>query len=131
MNRVFKFRAWDGQQFLPLTREVAFVDDSGALRTRREGIVFDQFTGLADKNGKEIYEGDIVILFVTEQYDEHDGPYAVQWGHFSDCCVEGETWILGDIWQPTLWYYANDPTDNRVEIIGNIYEHPELLKEEE
>ncbi len=46
--REIKVRAWDGKEFLPMPREVAFIDDTGVLRSRIEGIVFNEFTGLLD-----------------------------------------------------------------------------------
>lgn len=85
-----------------------------------------QFTGFYDKNGKEIYEGDIVkpnegeILGVVEWFDElvwdscgsnHPGFYCKQWLMFGDEL----NWSLGF---------------NGCEVIGNIYDNPELLKGE-
>jgi len=97
-------------------------------------IILMQYTGLKDKSGKEIYEGDIV------KYgdDEPRKIEQVRWGSFADCCVGGETWILGPdayqkgaIWQPAIWYHwDDDPAENTIEIIGNIYENLELLRGE-
>jgi hypothetical protein len=106
--RVIKFRAWDGKEFLPLAREVAFIDDDGVLRSRIEGIIFNEYTGFQDKHGKEICEGDIV----KAEWHWID-PHTITW--------------------PDDYYdlreYALDKED--LEVIGNIYEHPEFIAEKE
>jgi uncharacterized phage protein (TIGR01671 family) len=86
---------------------------------QKDGLVIMQYTGLKDKNGKEIYEGDIVYC------DYYKEIFKVTWGYFEDCCVMGETWVLaGLIFEPTVYYYS---LDKEVEVIGNIYENPELV----
>lgn len=75
-----------------------------------------QFTGLLDKRGKEIYEGDIVKIgtenILCKVYFNQD------YGHFY-----AKNFLGGDIW-------LNFTTDGKtnVEVIGNIYDTPELLK---
>lgn len=79
-----------------------------------------QFTGLHDKNGKEIYEGDIVQFnqkFLIENTlrvgyeDSHRGG-------FSLCTKEGYYGMFGDAWLEPFY----------CEVIGNIHDNPELLK---
>lgn len=75
-----------------------------------------QFTGLYDKNRKEIYEGDIVadrsntdLIFAIEYDTEHVGYYMPE--EFEEEC----RWPISEV---------------ELEIIGNIYENPELLTKE-
>lgn len=68
-----------------------------------------QFTGLTDKNGKEIYEGDIVSK--QDQNDDFSGNVIFENGGF--IVDVGYRWI---------------PRWNEIEVIGNIHDNPELLK---
>lgn len=108
--REIKFRAWD-----TVDKQMyswAFMMQSGDGRalsirevlnkTHEEWLEVMQFTGLCDKNGKEIYEGDIT-----------KGGYIVRSIFGCWCLDKGETPFL---------YECKD-----VEVIGNIHENPELL----
>jgi hypothetical protein len=78
----------------------------------RDDVVWVEFTGLHDKNGKEIWEGDIVRWF--------DHQWEIKWGL-------GRWAICG-----TLLDYDFSPINHsEMEVIGNIYENPELLKIED
>lgn len=76
-----------------------------------KGLIWMQFTGLKDKNGKEIYEGDIVKI-------KNGIPYEVRYD---------SKW-LG--WQPWRSFIEDDEMwfSSNIEIIGNLYENKELLK---
>jgi uncharacterized phage protein (TIGR01671 family) len=80
-----------------------------------------QFTGLHDKNGKEIYEGDILKL----QYPVNYG-FAGKYNHEIIVTIlfdNGSFWFKGDGYTDCNWHFYNE-----YEVIGNIYENPELLK---
>ena len=83
-----------------------------------------QFTGLKDRNGKEIYEGDIIkyhyFYFAdgSEIEKEHvcSVKYDDSFANFDAMDKEGFAHFLGNA------------SDDGIEVIGNIYENPELLK---
>ena len=80
----------------------------------------DQYTGLKDKNGKEIYEGDVVRIWA----DPKD--YNGYKGHNYIGVVEWDEFILGFILSD-----GHGLKDFEfIEIVGNIYENPELLNKE-
>lgn len=78
-----------------------------------DDLIIMQSTGLFDKNGKEIFEGDIVNVYCCDDVVEE-----IVWSQ-SDC-----SWILQA--EDDYRYLANISQDT-AEIIGNIYENPELL----
>lgn len=84
-------------------------------------IIPMQFTDLLDKNGKEIYEGDIVNIDDTLR-----GGYI----DFRDMVIfrDGEFTLKGNDKGFSLFRILNAYPKSWIEIIGNIYENPELLK---
>lgn len=124
MNREIKFRIWDieNKEMLKVQEldfEPTFYGGRIAIRLDQYNDYFDtedmilmQYTGLDDKNGKEIYEGDIV------KYENMTGKIMFFNGSFiMSNFEETEEWELGVI-------------NEELEIMGNIYDNPELLEGE-
>lgn len=78
-----------------------------------------QFTGLYDKNGRKIFEGDILGGFLDEDYPENKTIVTVEWYEYM--------WVTrqGNYYPDSL--EESDVTD-WFEVIGNIYDNPELLE---
>ena len=83
-----------------------------------------QFTGLTDKNGKKIFEGDIVKA-IEREHDEDENPIVVIGKMiFDDCCFGLKAKKVFDFYAP-IW-----DKNIELEVIGNVYDNPELLKGE-
>ena len=122
MRRVLKFRTWDGEKMI----SPDFVDRDGVAWWRENSIperseIVMQFTGLLSGKGEEIYEGDILRMPGNYNYTR-----VVEWYKIGLRVKQ----INGGGNFP-LHYPFVGQTGNETdwEIIGNIYENPELLLE--
>lgn len=119
MNREVKFRAWhkgDGNRYILDIRDIAVLGIDGVDNIDMFEN-FCQYTGLKDKDGKEIYEGDIVkfkaIIHGNKIAEGIVSYHPITAGFIIDRGDNG-------------CYYFNVQISD-LEIIGNIYENPELL----
>src|SRR5699024_8900684 len=97
-----------------------FLDEKGYFngsKTRIKRYVLMENTGLRDKNSSNVYDGDILQESTT-----HPLKVIVIYGH-----VKIEFYDLGE--KITDFLFQEDIDEDGLEIIGNIYEHPHLLKE--
>ena len=123
MNDRFKFRAWSKriEKFIYNIQDVGVDfsiecwEDCFGDFLNNENYIVEQCTGLKDKNGKLIYEGDIVRT--SGNYQE--GVYKIGWN---------EDDAEYDLYKGDYFIYQLVNRFNSVEVIGNIHENPELLE---
>ena len=110
--REIKFRAWDGERkeittSFEITSQGVVVSNF-SIRKYHEDYILMQYTGLKDKNGKEIYEGDIIDFDAREWGEPHREVVEYDYSYLDMRQNDFKEWC---------------------EIIGNIYENPELNEE--
>lgn len=96
-----------------------------------ENAVIEQYTGLKDKNGKEICDGDIVSVIgigIAQVIDSPSGEWMLYYKREPDEIENGFACVVPKNKPSGLWK-AN--ITSYIEVIGNIHENPELLGEEE
>ena len=141
--REIKFRAWDGEEIIYYNNwftlhentvlcfeereKHSYVDASDVDYPVRVNLM--QFTGLLDKNGKEIYEGDIVSGVFDESGVKMCGVVFYDYDGFKMKCVQHmcDKDRNGKVNYFSFIDYDGDIL-RELEVIGNIYESPELLK---
>ncbi len=135
-QREIKFRAWDKDEKKMLevgmlginfarSHRSEMQDGSWSVGTMDSGLVLMQYTGLKDKNGKEIYEGDILAYwdnsldswdtYRCDDYDQRTPPVILE------CVYEGLAFVFKSKEDSRSF------VDEWCEVIGNQHENPELL----
>ncbi|SDJ68598.1 YopX family protein [Alkalibacterium thalassium] len=139
MNRQIKFRAWDSEANIMIysdhrTRKLydAYygfeMNEKGELECRWEGDFLEshvldggtldnimQYTGLKDKNGVEIYEGDIVEYELFGREKKMTIEYNQESASFKYCIAD------------EIKFTFDGGNNERMAVIGDIHENPELL----
>lgn len=131
--REIKFRGFDpksGQMHVPMTlqqiKQVLIKSNAGEalnlgiiFSVTFDDLIFTQFTGLKDKHGKEIYEGDILKYSFGSDRSHHRIYFDSEVGRFLDERLEdGDSSTIYDGFE-----FVTECT-----IVGNIYENPELCQ---
>ena len=132
MERKIKFRAWD-KIWKKMYENVAEFDlfrGVSGLQIPNDGkgshLEFMQYTGLHDKNGKEIYEGDILKDDVGDILEVKFGKLPLD--KSGDCVCTYEAFYCKSYGQLGKTYmHECQEIGNWMEIISNIYENPDLL----
>lgn len=133
MSREINFRAWDKSKndwfHDCMLKETLFGCSSGYGHNGEDAwadiypnrdhpeFILEQYTGLTDKNGKEIYEGDIVEI---DKY----GKFQIIWNEWA-CKFDFDKIGKREREEPLL----SQDWEQNTEVIGNIHENPELLED--
>lgn len=176
MNREIKFRVWEvptktmtylnellcwehgymeanyfcnirGRRLTGLHQDIFTTDDKVWEKASKERFILQQFTGLKDKNGREIYEGDIYKEYYKVEGIKVDTKWVYNSMHANatPLAEEADFILVSEVYWDNDWhcYHARRKssltgkiesshwfpfTGDNIEVIGNIFENPELLK---
>lgn len=121
--RDIKFRAWDNvkERYYQDVQNVhdENIGDSFQNILDNEYLVAEQYTGIKDKNGVDIYEGDYIRT--------KSNIYEVEWFNTAFWAIPGDG--HGSSQPISRLYEYEDGTAYRLEVIGNIHENADLLEE--
>lgn len=130
---ISKIRAWDKEKkTMYNVRQIDF--RGGEFRSSEnewmkfDNVIFMQSSGLKDKNGAEIYEGDILLSTASENQEDWkkwqvyraDGRFLIDYKEIPKDKRKRKNLEIEDLCEDNVWLYG-------LEVIGNIYENPELM----
>ena len=135
-----KFRVWDKNikvlrpaDFIDLQKQIVtyHISDLAIAACPIKNIVLMQSTGLKDKNGVEIFEGDILLSTASENQEDWkkwrvhyaDGRFLIDYKQIPKDKRKRKNLEVEDLCEDNVWLYG-------LEVIGDIYENPELLEVE-
>lgn len=152
MNREIKFRAWDNEnKYIVISKQGVFTalrnsmnivrqadgyyNDGDLLKPNKEKYILMQYTGLHDKNGKEIYEGDIVkVYFKKGAWKYNNKNYYGYKNGKVQYCVDCFILYIENYKEkiyPLSSFCNNNNNINELEVIGNVWEDSDLLNDSE
>jgi uncharacterized phage protein (TIGR01671 family) len=128
--REIKFRAWDkaNKVYIVPTEKNGGNVINAWVDSESDVSIIEQFTGLLDKNGKEIYEGDILRISAKDKWEEVNYSAFEVFFHDNDCCDShigyqmGRMHNFGAIAGGFCGYQFKPETTAKFEVIGNIHE---------
>lgn len=134
-QRPLEFRIWDKKKncwhddekdgYSSDTEWIGLNELIRLIRTGKESarprFAIQQFTGLLDKNGKKIFEGDVVKLHDSYHHADLKDIIAIEYD--SECGG-----FIPFTYKRDSQYYCGEFESEKTEILGNIFENPDLLK---
>lgn len=113
--REIKFRAWDKE-----TKRMFNVAKLDISYDYQNNVILMQHTGLHDKNGVKVYDGDILSAHLDSIFPQNETIAQVLWHEYG--------WYIKE--HDSVDFTPIDSSDDGLwEVVGNIYENPELLEE--
>jgi uncharacterized phage protein (TIGR01671 family) len=137
--REFKFRAWskarkmfiiDGMNIEEIQQDASKSLELPLIISQEE-CIWQQYTGLKDRDDKEIYEGDIVYCYFANRPEKENLgiiEFSEKYSHFGIRITRNSVYVAAmDVPKPFFNFITNE-SDLLVDIIGNIFQNPELVK---